>query len=70
MDFDLETILLIFVLVLIISLVLRLFLAITKVLIIVVCIALLLGLLANWQKDNINSLKEKYGISLETLFKK
>ena len=70
MNFDLETILLIFVMVLIISLVLRLFLAITKVLIIVVCIALLLGLIANFQKDNISSLKEKYGISLETLLKK
>ena len=66
---DLITILVIFAIVLVVSLILRLFFAITKVIIIVVIIAFLLGAIANWQKDNIQLLKEKYGISLEFLIK-
>ncbi|MBR5555213.1 hypothetical protein IKU74_04270 [bacterium] len=66
---DIITILVIFAIVITLSFILRLFFAITKVVVIVVIIALLLGALANWQKDNIQNLKEKYGISLEFLVK-
>lgn len=66
---DIITVLVIFAIVITLSFILRLFFAITKVVIIVVIIALLLGALANWQKDNIQNLKEKYGISLEFLVK-
>ena len=66
---DIITVLVIFAILITLSFILRLFFAITKVVIIVVIIALLLGALANWQKDNIQNLKEKYGISLEFLVK-
>lgn len=62
---DIITILVIFAIVLVLSLILKIFFAITKVVIIVIMVALLLGFFANWQKDNIENIKNKYGVKFE-----
>ncbi len=62
---DIITVFVIFAIVLVLSLILRIFFAVTKVVIMVILIALLLGFFANWQKDNIENIKNKYEVKFE-----